>query len=122
MSARQIDLRQDVAVEHDNRIGHALRGVPHAARGAERRRLDDVAEFDSSVLSVAEDLLDPLGLIVEAENDFVDLRYLLDEIELIVKKRPVEDRHDGFRSVNRERTKPRALAPDEKKRLHIEAR
>ena len=59
-------------------------------------------------------------LVVEAENDLVDFRNLLDEIELIVEKRPVEDRNDRLRCVNGERAEPRALAPDEKQRLHIE--
>ena len=122
MSAWKIDLRQHIAIEHDDRIGHALRRVAHRARRAERRRLDNVADFDAGVAAVAEHLFDALRLIVQAENHFVDLRHLLDEIELIVEKRPVEDRHDRFRRVNRERTKSRSLTSDEEKRFHIEAR
>ena len=119
--AAQIDLRQHVAVEHDERIAHPLRGVADGARRAERCRLDDVPKLDAGVASVAEHLFDAVRLIVEAENHLVDLRHLLDEIELIVEKRPVEDRNDRLRCVNGEGTEPRALAPDEKKRFHIEA-
>ena len=70
--------------------------------------------------AVAEDLFDAVRLIVEAEYDFVDLRHLLDEVELIVQKRPVENRNDRFWCVNGERAEPRALASDKKKRLHID--
>ena len=66
---------------------HALGGVAHRARRAERRRLDDVAELDAGVASIAKDFFDAVRLIVEAEDDFVDFGHLLDEIELIVEKR-----------------------------------
>ena len=120
MRPRKIDLRQHVAVEHDDRVAHALRGVAHRAGGAERRRLDDVAELDAGVAPIAEHLFDAVRLVVQAEDHLVDFRHLLDEIELIVEKRPVEDRNDRLRCVNGQRAKPRALAPDEKKRLHID--
>ena len=102
------------------RVAHALRGVAHRAGGAERRRLDDVAKLDAGVAPVAEHFLDAVRLIVEAENHLVDFRHLLDEIELIVEKRPVEDRDDRLGCVNGERAQPRALAPDKKQRLHID--
>ena len=116
----QIDLRQHVAVEHHSVSGHALSGVTDRARGAEWCRLDDVPKLDAGLASVAEHLFDAVRLIVEAENDLVDLRDLLDEIELIVEKRPVEDRDDRLRSVNGKRAQPRTLAPDKKQRFHID--
>ena len=118
--AAQIDLRQHVAVEHDNGVAHALRRVSHGAGGAERRRFDDVAKLDAGVAPIAEHLFDAMRLIVEAENHLVDLRDLLDEIELIVEKRPVENRDDRLRCVNGQGAEPRALAPDKKQRLHID--
>ena len=63
--------------------------------------------------AVAEDLLDPPRLVVEAEDDLVDLRHLLQQIDLVVEERPVEDRHDRLRRVNGQRAQPRALAPGE---------
>ena len=71
-------------------------GVADGAAGAERRRLDDVADLDADVRAVAEDVLDAARLVVQAEDDFVDLRHLLEQIDLVVQKRPVEDRHDGL--------------------------
>ena len=44
MTAAEIDLRQHVAVEHDDRLAQRLAGVADGAAGAERRRLDDVAD------------------------------------------------------------------------------
>ena len=116
--AREIDLRQHVAVEHDDRFGQLVARVLDGARRAERRGLDDVADLDPELGAVAEDLLDAARLVVEAEDDFVDLRNLLQQIDLIVEKRPVEDRNDRLRRVDRERPEPRALAPGQKDRLH----
>ena len=116
--AAQIDLRQHVAVEHDNRVAHPLRGVAHRARGTERRRLDDVPKLDAGLVSIAEHLLDAVRLVVEAENHLVDFRHLLDEVQLIVEKRPIEDGNDRLGCVNGKGTQPRALAPDKKQRFH----
>ena len=78
-----------------------LAGVAHRTGGAERRRLDDVFDAEPGVAAVAEDLFDAPRLVVQAEDDFIDLGHLLQQIELIVKKRPVEDRDDRFGRVNR---------------------
>ena len=43
----QIDLGQHVAVEDDDRLGAACRRRTDRAAGAERRRLDDVADLDA---------------------------------------------------------------------------
>ena len=115
---RKIDLRQHVAVEDDDRFAERFAGVAHGAGRAERRRLDDVADAEPGVAAVAEDLLDPARLIIEAEDHFVDLGHLLQQVELVMQKRPIEDRHDRFRRVNRQRAEPRAFAPGEQDRLH----
>ena len=85
--AAQIDLRQHVAVEHDQRVAHPLRGVADRARGTERCRLDDVPKLDAGLVSIAEHLFDAVRLVVEAENHLVDFGHLLDEVQLIVEKR-----------------------------------
>ena len=108
---RQIHLRQDVAVEHDDRLAQRLAGVAHRAARAERRRLDDVADREARVAAVAEDLLDAARLVVEAEDHLVDLRHLLQQVELVVEERPIEDRDDRFGRVDGERAEPRALCP-----------
>ena len=118
MTAPEIDLRHDVAVEHDHRLAQRLAGVAHRAAGAERHWFDHVTDAEAAVAAVAEDLLDAARLVVEAEHHLVDFRDLLQQIELIVKKRPLEDRDDGLGRVNRERAEARALAPREHDRLH----
>ena len=69
--------------------------------------------------AVAEDLLDAPRLVVEAQHDLVDLGHLLEQIELVVEERPLEDRNDRLRRVNRQRTQPRALAAGQENRLHV---
>ena len=71
-----------------------------------------------SVRAVAEDLLDAPRLVVEAEDDLVDLRHLLQQVDLIVQERPVEDRNDRLRGVDGQRPQPRALPPGQEDRLH----
>ena len=115
---RQVHLGQDVAVEDDHRVRERVAGVAHRAAGPERRRLDDVANLEADFSPVAEHVLDAAGLVVQAEDDLVDLRHLLQQIDLVVQERPVEDRHDRFRRVERERTEPGALAPGEQNHLH----
>ena len=43
-------------------------------------------------VAIAEDLLDPARLVVEAEDDLVDVGHLLQQIDLVLEERPVEDR------------------------------
>jgi hypothetical protein len=120
--AAEIDLREHVAVEDDNRFRQLIAGVFDGARGSKRRGLDDVADLDADVRAVAEDLLDPARLIIEAQNDLVNLRHLLEKIDLIVQKRAVEDRNDRFRRMDREWPESGALAPGQKDRLHDDQR
>jgi len=65
------------------------------------------------------DFFDTAGLVIEAQDDFVDLGNLLEQVDLVVEKRPIQDRHDGFRRVQRQRTQPRALASGEQNGLHL---
>jgi hypothetical protein len=74
--------------------------------------------FDADAGPVAEHVFDPPGLIVQAEDDFVDLRDLPQQIDLVVEKRPIEDRHDWLWSVKRQGAQPCALAPGEQNGLH----
>jgi hypothetical protein len=49
-----------------------------------------------AVAAVAENLFDAPRLVVELRMTSSILRHLLQPIELIVEKRPVENRHDGL--------------------------
>jgi len=118
----EVDLRQHVAVENHDGFREVVAGIPDGAGGPEWRRLDDVPDLDAQLRPVPEDLLDAAGLIVEAEDDLVDLRHLLQQVELIVEKRPVEDRDNRFWRVDGERPQPRPLPSGEKDRLHDKPR
>ena len=92
----EVDLGQHVAVEDHDGFREVVAGIPDGPGGAERCRLDDIPDLDAELGPVAEDLLDPTGLIVEAEDHLIDFRHLLQQVELIVQKRAVEDRNDWF--------------------------
>ena len=63
-------------------------------------------------------LLDPVGTIVQAEDDLVDLRDLLHAVDLIVQERPIEDGYDGLGRVECQWPKAGALPSSEQNRLH----
>ena len=115
----EIDLGQHVAVEHHDRLGQLIAGIPDGAAGAERLRLHDIAQTDPEAFSLAEDLLDATRLIVQAEDRFVDLRHLAQQIQLVVQERPVENRNDRLGRMDRERPKARAFASGEQNGFHI---
>ena len=117
----QIDLRQDVPVEHDDRIGQRLARIPDRSTRAERRRLDDVADLDAGIAAITEHLLDAAWLVIEAEDHLVDVGHLLQQVDLVVKEWPLENRDDRLRRVQRERAQARAFAPGEQDGLHATA-
>ena len=72
-----------------------------AAAGAERFRLDHVAHLDAESRAVAEHGRNRLGLVVQAQHDLVDLRHLLEEIDLVGEERAIEDGNDGLGCVEK---------------------
>jgi len=107
-----------VAVEHDQRVVDALRGIANRATCAERRGLHHVAQPHARAVAVAEHLFDAARLVVEAQNHLVDLGHLLEEIDLVVEKCAIEDRHYRLGGMNRQRTKAGSFASGEQNGLH----
>ena len=79
---------------------------------------DDVANRYSHIGPVAEHSLDRFGLIIEAEDDFVDVGKPPQALDLLIEKWTIEDWHDRFRSVECERTQSRAKATRKQDGLH----
>ena len=100
----QVHLGQHVPVEDDDRFGQRVARIPHGAAGAEGRRFNYVPDLDANAGPVAEHVFDPPRLVVDTEDDLVDFGYLFQQIELVMEKRAVEDRHDRLRRVDRQRT------------------
>ena len=115
---REIDLGQHVAVEDDDRFGQLVARIADRAAGAERHRFDDIPEAEAEALALPEDLLDAPRLVVEAQDGLVDLGHLPEQIDLVVQKRPVEDRDDGLRSMDGQRPQARAFAAGEQDGFH----
>ena len=119
----QVHRREDVAVEHDERRAPVVaRRESNGAAGTERLRLDAVVEAHAEGRPVAEDVLDAVGLVVEAEDNFVDLGNLPEHVDLILEKRPIEDGNDGLRRVQCQRPKPRSLPTGKENGSHDEGR
>ena len=114
----EINVGQHVAVEDHDRIGQRIASVADCAAGAERHRLDHIAKPDAEPGAFSEDLFDAPRLIVQAEDDLVDFRHLLEKIDLVVEKRPVQDGHNRLRRVDRQRPEPGALPAGKENRFH----
>ena len=114
----QVDGGQHVAVEHHDRAVEVRCAEPDGAPGAQRLRLDRVADARAASAAVADDALDGVRPVVEAQNDLVDLGQLPEQVDLVVQQRPVEDRHDRLGRVAGQRTQPRAESAGEQDGLH----
>jgi hypothetical protein len=110
--------RHDIAVEDNERVRYPLGRVPNRAAGAERRRLDNVAQPYACALAIPEHLLDTPRLVVQAQNDLINFRHLAQKVNLVVQKRPIEDGHDRLRRMNRQRAEARPLAAGKQNGLH----
>ena len=117
---RQIDLRQDVAVEDEDGVVEVLLSVLDGPGCPEWHRFHDIAEPDAERSAVPEEVLDAAGLVVQAENDLVDLGNLPEQVELVAEKWSIEDRDDRLRCVKGQRAKARAFPPGEENGLHAE--
>ncbi len=116
----EVDVGEDVAVEDDGPVVDDLTRVLVGARGAERLRLDDVADPHVVMRSVAEDVLDLLWLVGEAEDDVVDVD-ASEQVQLIGEKRRADERHDGLRGVQRQGPQAGAFSACENHGLHRRA-
>ena len=114
----EIDAGQNVAVEDQQSVVHAGRRVLDGAPGAQRIRLDHVAQRQAGLAPVTHGGGDPVRSVIEAQDDFVDLGHLPQQVDLIIEKGPVENRHDRLGQLQRERTQPRTEATGENDGLH----
>src|SRR5258708_5648675 len=115
---REIHLRQYVAIEDDHRFGERVPRIADRPARADRHRFDDVADADAESFTFAENLLYAARLVIEAENHLVDLRDLLEEIDLVIQKLPGQDRNDRLWRVDRQWSQPRTFASGEQDGFH----
>src|SRR5262249_41185340 len=104
-----VDVGQDVAVEDYGSLVQALLRVFESPGGAHRRDLDDVANAQPKVLAGAENALDLIRLIRERKRDVFDLG-LLEQLDLIKKKRTIGEGDYRFRRMNCQRSQARPFS------------
>ena len=108
----QIDVREDVAVQHEDAATHQVDGVPHASPGPERLPLHRVPQADAVRGAITEH---PAHLVhhVGAGQHHVGDAVAPKQLQLVREKRHVQERDDGLRRAESERPEPRALAARE---------
>ena len=111
---REIDVGQDVAVEHDDEaaagVAQEVGRVPDAAGRSQRLRLDGVVEPDTPVGAVAHgppDLVHEIGARQHGASDPVPAQ----QGQLVGQERDIEQRDDRLRARARQGAQARALAP-----------
>ena len=112
----EIGVGEDIAVQHEHRAPREVGGVAHAAAGAERLALDDVAQAHAEVRAVTERLLHVVDAI-GAGQDHVGDAVGLQQRELVGEERPPQQWHHRLGAGQREGAQPRAPAAGEDDRL-----
>ena len=98
----QVEARENVAVEHEERARDVLLDVLEGAGGTEGRFLDHVADLQAEAAAVAEPAGDRFGQIAGREDDVVDAG-LFETDEGAFEERHVHDRDHGLGGLQRER-------------------
>src|SRR6185369_13037047 len=107
--ARQVDVRENIAVQYDRGLAERIRGKFVCTAGPERRRLGDVPEVYAIVRAVTHNVLYLIGLIAQRQGNIGDPGSL-EDLDLIDQKRAIDDRNNGFGSIDRERSEPGPFA------------
>ena len=114
---RERSVRQDIAVEREERVGHASAcGMPDSSRRAQRPGLDDVLELESE-RALPEARLDGIGQVAAAEDHAGHAR-LGEALEHVRQQRSAEQGEHRLGPLERERAQPRALSSDEHDSVH----
>ena len=114
---RQVDVGEDVAVEHQEAVVEQRLGVLERAAGAERRRLLDVAQLDAEGAAVAEHVAHAGGHVPAGDDDVVDA-VRAQPVEHEGDEGPVDERDDRLGDRRGQRAQPRAFAARQDQRLH----
>jgi hypothetical protein len=110
---------EHVAVEHDERlVAQARERVANASAGAEQRRLAQTSQ--GHVVRASERGQRRLDLLAEmvGVGDHMTHADRREAIERIGRERTAQQRHQRFRSLERQRTKPRPEPCAEEHRVH----
>jgi hypothetical protein len=117
----QIEVREDVAVQHDHAPVDEVSRVAHAARRAEGIRLDDVSQADLAELLAGHDRPDRRGPVRDGQ-DHVLHAVGAQKPELVAEERCVQKRHDRLGPLEGERAEPGSQAPGQDDGLEGHAR
>ena len=97
----KVNAGKNVAVKNEDGFVDTGAREFDSSSGAEGIRLDHVANRNSDLFAVSNLGLYSVRLIIEAQNNFVDFWHLANHVDLVAQERPVEDRHNRFRGIER---------------------
>ena len=113
----EVDVGEDVAVEHEEAVVEQRLGELQRAAGAERLGLLDVAQAHAERRAVAEHVAHAGGHVPAGHDDVVDA-VAAQPVEHEGDERPVDERDDRLGHGGGQRPQPRALAAGQDERLH----
>ena len=116
--AVDVEVGEDVAVEHQEALVEQVLGELQRPARAERLGLLDVAQPHAVRAAVAEHVADAAGEEA-AGHDHVVHAVAAQPLEHEGDERAVDERHDRLRDRRGQRPQPRPLAAGEDQRLHL---
>ena len=114
----EVDVGDDVARDHEERLVELVHRVAHRTRGAERRVLGRVPHPHAELGAVAEVVADLVGEERDRHHDVVEA-VLREEPHDVPHHRHVRDREHRLGLVARERAQTGAFAAGQDDRLHV---
>ena len=116
----EVEVGEDVAVEHEEALVEEVLGVLQRARGAARLGLLDEAQPDAELRPVAEHVAHAGGEEAARHDHVVDA-VAAQPLEHVDDERPVDERHDRLGDGRRQGPQSRPLPAHEDHRLHCSA-
>ncbi|AEP12017.1 hypothetical protein Cabther_A1264 [Chloracidobacterium thermophilum B] len=116
----QVNVRQNVPVEHDERSRHPRPDMTHGTGGSQRLAFHHRRNHQPPQCFMAEGFLNLARLVRQTQQHFhlpCDIQGTK-QIKLVVNERPVGNRHDRLRRMEGERAQACSLAPGQDERLH----
>ena len=114
----EIDVGDDVARDHEERLVELVHGVAHRTHGAERRVLGRVPHPHTELGAVAEVVADLVGEERDRDDDVVEA-VVGEQPHDVPHHRHVRDREHRLRLVAGERAQAGAFAAGQDDRLHV---
>ena len=82
----EVNASKNITVENEDGLVDSRACELYSSSRAKGMWFDHVANGQSDLVAASNSLLDAVGLVIQAQNNFVDFCHLTDQIDLVVEK------------------------------------